>query len=132
LGIAIWGGLGYSDLAVIRVGAGVLPRLHREADGGFLGSVDRENNSLDSHRVKDMLKRIMVWTVIICLLTALSAAAQPKEHLTWAVKELSARVSLEERNDGLPVYVPKTPNEGVALYVDDIARVDETDGLSVP
>jgi|GEM_PF-3133703 len=71
-----------------------------------------------------MLKRIIVYLVVLCFLPTISIAAQTEEHLTWTIKELSAQVSLTERDDGLPVYNPKTPVEGVALYAVDVTDVD--------
>ena len=73
-----------------------------------------------------MLKRFIAWVVVFCLLTALSSAAQAEDHFAWTVEELSERVSLEDCDDGLPVYIPKAPVEGVALYVHDL-RADKKD-----
>ena len=67
-----------------------------------------------------MLKRIIVYLVVLCFLPTISIAAQTEEHLTWTIEELSAIVSLKEQEDGLPVYVPKAPVEGVALYIHDL------------
>jgi len=67
-----------------------------------------------------MLKRIMVWLVVLCFLPSLAVAAQAGDHLTWTVEELSERVSFVERNDGIPFYKPMAPVEGVALFVTDL------------
>ena len=67
-----------------------------------------------------MLKKIIAWGFVFCVLPALAMAAQEESHFTWTIDELSSVVSLKEREDGLPVYEPKAPVEGAALYVHDL------------
>ena len=57
--------------------------------------------------------------------TSMKAFLQGEDPLSWSVEALAARVSVQEKYDGLPMYTPKAPVEGVALFVHDLGMTFE-------
>ena len=72
-----------------------------------------------------MWKKRLMWLLVLCLLPVTPVYAQGMDQLTWTVEALAERVTLTKQRGDLPVYTPKAPVVGTAIYVDRLERETE-------